>query len=295
MENKKNIEVNAGYEIRESVSICNNTYVLGHNPNPKTPAPFVTWAKPKDDYYVFGHYFTNESDARQDLLKRAMEHLSERDTDELALSVLSDEAKAAIMEEGRMENRLGDIEACLYDAADHLKLDLGVVPELMGNEDFIARALHVYHNQDHSYENEALTESLEFLIKERFPQVLSDNSKDSELQSFFYTFGTSETQPFEKGWIEVQASDAKEADEIFRASYPDKIPGLLNYASVYDEETFARVYQEHYKGTSWDVCHGVLSPEPTRHESLADKIMAAEGKKMISSMQSQMENKEPQR
>lgn len=57
-----------GYFIVDSVTLNNNTFVMGYNPN--APQPYVTWQK-SDDEYSLGHYFSNELKAKCDLLKRA--------------------------------------------------------------------------------------------------------------------------------------------------------------------------------------------------------------------------------
>ena len=57
-----------GYFIVDSVTLNNNTFVMGYNPN--APQPYATWQK-SDDEYSLGHYFSNELKAKCDLLKRA--------------------------------------------------------------------------------------------------------------------------------------------------------------------------------------------------------------------------------
>lgn len=54
---------------------------------------------------------------------------------------------------------------------------------------------------------------------------------------FYFTYGT-EGQPFYGGWTTVEAPDYRAACAAFRACHPDKINGLLNCSSVYDEERF---------------------------------------------------------
>lgn len=103
----------------------------------------------------------------------------------------------------------------------------------------------------------------------------------SALQSFYYTFGTSSAFPFQKGWVEVRAHDRKEANEMFRAQFPDVNPFILNCASVYDAVTFQHVRKTYENAPDWNVCHMVISadPQPQRGPSLSDKIHAAENKK----------------
>lgn len=103
----------------------------------------------------------------------------------------------------------------------------------------------------------------------------------SSLHPFYYTFGTSEAFPFQKGWVEVRAHDRKEADSLFRAQFPDVNPFILNCASVYDAVTFQHVRKETENLPDWNVCHMVLSPDPgdQRAPSLVDRIRNAEGRK----------------
>ena len=172
---------NAGYSIIEEISLRGNNYVMGHNPN--APSPYVTWAYVEDrDYYTFGHYFSNKTDACADMIKRAMECLPAHEHDALIRGAMREELISEIMEEGRMENRLSDIDSCLRDALHHLDIDESRAEAIMADEDFIQYALGRYHSIDHSYENEALADSLEALLKERFPQhLMAEQNQTSSL------------------------------------------------------------------------------------------------------------------
>lgn len=293
--------INEGYIIKDQVTIKGETYVLGHNPNPNTPSPFVTWAANlNENYFVYGHYFSNEEAARRDLLKRAIDHLSEREADHLADDIMSDIRKEAIIREAREEDHLADIESCLWDAADNLKLAPETVQTLLSDPKFREAAINTYDHQDHSYENEALTESLEQLVREQFPHMLINKET---LQSFFYTFGTAEQFPHKGGWVEIRAEDRAKADKLFRDHYPDKNPGILNCAFVYNKERFDRLVEEFYKDHPNErICHNIISqhdpetgkPGIAHHETLDDKIQAAEGKK-ADTHQTKAEQKEPER
>lgn len=57
-------------------------------------------------------------------------------------------------------------------------------------------------------------------------------------QNFYFTYGCSETFPFQKGWTKIEAPNRSIACEIFRAFHPDVTPGLLNCSGIYDEEAF---------------------------------------------------------
>lgn len=60
------------------------------------------------------------------------------------------------------------------------------------------------------------------------------------MPKFYFTYGTAPSYPFQNGWTEVEAPDRNKAVELFRAVHPDRpgSQGILNCASVYDEEFF---------------------------------------------------------
>lgn len=66
------------------------------------------------------------------------------------------------------------------------------------------------------------------------------------LERFIFTFGTDRRFPYLGGWVEVLATDAKEAADKFRARFPDRpgSPGVLNCAFVYDSERWAQLGPE---------------------------------------------------
>lgn len=187
--------VNAGYTISDSITLMGNTYVLGHNP--KAPAPYVTWQENISGGFVYGRYFATPEAARQDLFKRSMEVLPEQEKEILIDSLVSRELRDKIARADREEGYLSDIESCLYDALDYLEVDSRVCENLMKNSEFKSRALHVYFKQDHSAENEALTESLEMLLKEKFPEYLEANKfieLAEKLDAFSFDYDTYEYQ-----------------------------------------------------------------------------------------------------
>ena len=93
----------------------------------------------------------------------------------------------------------------------------------------------------------------------------------NKLHSFYYTFGTSESFPYQKGWVVVKAKDRVQADELFRSKFPDRTPGILNCSSVYPESLFdskKNTWPEH-----WRICHETIVPERTAediYESLCE-------------------------
>lgn len=54
---------------------------------------------------------------------------------------------------------------------------------------------------------------------------------------FYFTYGL-DGQPFVGGWTMVCAPNGHAACAAFRVYHPDKIDGLLNCSSVYDESHF---------------------------------------------------------
>ena len=62
---------NAGYTIVDSITANGREYVLGINEN--APDKYVTWLCADEEYYTWGHYFSNALQAQKDLLERALE------------------------------------------------------------------------------------------------------------------------------------------------------------------------------------------------------------------------------
>ena len=65
--------INEGYIITDSIHIGQTEFVLGKLDS-KIPM-FVTWACKGGDNYFWGHYFTDLTEAKRDLLNRAGEEL----------------------------------------------------------------------------------------------------------------------------------------------------------------------------------------------------------------------------
>lgn len=61
-----------------------------------------------------------------------------------------------------------------------------------------------------------------------------------KLSNYYFTFGTNEHYPFRGGWVQVEAESLGQAQEIFRKHFPDRTPGILNYAFNY---TYAQFYR----------------------------------------------------
>ena len=96
---------------------------------------------------------------------------------------------------------------------------------------------------------------------------------NNKLQSFYYTFGTTDSQPYQRGWVEVQAQNRSQADTLFRSRYPDREEGHLNCSSVYDQETFPHILDHFYSGSpDWTVCHDVISLRTRPQDRTPDEI-----------------------
>ena len=74
---------------------------------------------------------------------------------------------------------------------------------------------------------------------------------------FYYTFGTDEQFPYERGWVEVVADNQEEADAKFRNRFPDVNKGILNCAFVYTEENFSKTSMASV-GNCGEFCHEVI-------------------------------------
>lgn len=64
------------------------------------------------------------------------------------------------------------------------------------------------------------------------------------MKTYYFTYGRSETQPFNSGWTEIVADSAREALRLFDAIHPP-VNGIRPCAFVYDEDEFKQT--EMYK------------------------------------------------
>ena len=83
------------------------------------------------------------------------------------------------------------------------------------------------------------------------------------MNKYYFTYGSS-GQPFVGGWTTVIAPTRRMACILFRYYHPDKTEGVLNCASVYDEDTFemSEMYRD---GNFGERCHEIIQ---LRHELL---------------------------
>ena len=169
---------NAGYTIIESVSLENNTFVLGHHP--KSPSPYVTWKKLSDDTYIIGNYFSNLDDARVDLLQRAIGSIPNHQIQMLTERLLTEEDRLNIWLDISKANLMEDVRFCLEYAAEDLNLSPETVDLLMKDPTFQSRSLHLAEKIDHRAENEFLQENLNTLILKSFHHYLPKSKREGE-------------------------------------------------------------------------------------------------------------------
>ncbi len=60
--------------------------------------------------------------------------------------------------------------------------------------------------------------------------------QSSDLQKFYFTFGSSLSFPYQDTYVIVMADTEKNAIKKFRERFPDKHKGLVNCAFWYSEE-----------------------------------------------------------
>lgn len=70
------------------------------------------------------------------------------------------------------------------------------------------------------------------------------------IQPYYFTYGADEHFPFQDGWTIVYAQNLTEAIDIFRAYHPDRHPGVVNCAEVYDAKDFVKT--DMYKKGNFD-------------------------------------------
>lgn len=60
------------------------------------------------------------------------------------------------------------------------------------------------------------------------------------MNKYYFTYGTSEDFPFQRGWTEVVAPDLSAACSLFRMIHPDLYEHTLNCSDVYSEAELQR-------------------------------------------------------
>lgn len=65
-------------------------------------------------------------------------------------------------------------------------------------------------------------------------------------RNYFYTFGTSKTQPFELGHVKVSAKNLKESNEKFVKQYGWTGNGkVIRCAGIYSEKEFKDIHKKY--------------------------------------------------
>lgn len=89
------------------------------------------------------------------------------------------------------------------------------------------------------------------------------------MSKFYFTYGMS-GYPFAGGWTEIEATDKRQACQIFRIVHPDRTKGLLNCSDIYTEAQFAASDMSGNDGNFGKYCQEKISlqrkiiPETTR-------------------------------
>ena len=80
------------------------------------------------------------------------------------------------------------------------------------------------------------------------------------MPKFYFTYGSDERFPFQRGWTEIEAPGYALACAAFREYHPDRDPEepCLNCADVYTEEEF-RDTMEYVRADWRDHCHERIS------------------------------------
>lgn len=80
-----------------------------------------------------------------------------------------------------------------------------------------------------------------------------------KINNYYFTFGTSESFPFQGGWVIIKAPNMIAARKIFACYFPNT-SDCLNCSFVYTEEEFlfTKMYEEgHNMGAG---CHLIIGP-----------------------------------
>lgn len=67
------------------------------------------------------------------------------------------------------------------------------------------------------------------------------------MNKYYYTFGSDPGFPYQNGWVEIHANSWEEADQKFRARFPDRPghEGIMNFSFSYSEERWTKMDPEH--------------------------------------------------
>lgn len=95
--------------------------------------------------------------------------------------------------------------------------------------------------------------------KNEIPKQLPvDNMAIAYGKSWYFTFGSAESYPFQGGWVRVFAHDLGQAIAVFKHSYPNRSEGIVNCAFWYEDVEFYKGCMFNNIGKNGNVCHAIL-------------------------------------
>lgn len=81
------------------------------------------------------------------------------------------------------------------------------------------------------------------------------------LNNYYFAFGTSESFPFQGGWVIIKAPDIVTAKKIFMLYFPNEA-GYLNCSFVYPEASFKETKMYREADNIGAGCHMIIGPHP---------------------------------
>lgn len=82
------------------------------------------------------------------------------------------------------------------------------------------------------------------------------------LDTFYFTFGSSELYPFQGGWVEITAPNRREALRVFKKHFPNREgSNCYNAADCYDSDTFMNHTDMFETGNLGAFCHARIEYE----------------------------------
>ena len=89
------------------------------------------------------------------------------------------------------------------------------------------------------------------------------------MQKTYFTFGTSQTFPYQNGWIEIEAPSQTKACEYFKNKYPHPTkPDILNCSFIYSEEEFKNTIMFKEQNNLGAACHEKITTKQTAHPKM---------------------------
>ena len=101
-----------------------------------------------------------------------------------------------------------------------------------------------------------------------------------DLEKFYFTYGSDDVQPYCGGWTVVWAPNYHMACQAFRAVHPDRIPNVLNCASVYSAKEFEKTKMFGSDGNFGPPLPGNHHTEHRRQQDRGGDFLKVRGKKL---------------